>query len=186
MNADDPDLCLSNFVRVIKQADFPSIWYNEFNDSNFLKIFLELCERSQLVIDLFAEDKVLRESFLSRDFLNEISTDEIKKIRLKNILFRLAVQLTIKLIEPATASKVLSEAVREKIKWLSEEFSKKKKWKNDYLVIVLGSTGTRTMTFASDVDLIFAVKNSGKHQKIQKEFPGTAGKFEERTFSFFS
>jgi len=175
LNADDPDLCLSNFVRVIKQADFPSIWYNEFNDSNFLKIFLELCERSQLVIDLFAEDKVLRETFLSRDFLNEISTDEIKKIRLKNILFRLAVQLTIKLIEPSTASKVLSEAVREKIKWLSEDFSKKKKWKNDYLIIVLGSTGTRTMTFASDVDLIFAVKNSGKHEKIQKEFQELLG-----------
>jgi glutamine synthetase adenylyltransferase len=127
------------------------------------------------VIDLFAEDKVLRESFLSRDFLNEISTDEIKKIRLKNILFRLAVQLTINFIDPATASKVLSEAVREKIKWLSEEFSKKKKWKNDYLVIVLGSTGTGTMTFASDVDLIFAVKNSGKYEKIQKEFQELLG-----------
>jgi glutamate-ammonia-ligase adenylyltransferase len=166
----DPDLCLSNFVRVIKQADFPSIWYNEFTDSNFLKIFLELCERSQLVIDLFAEDKVLRESFLSRDFLNEISTDEIKKIRLKNILFRLAVQLTIKLIEPATASKVLSEAVREKIKWLSEDFRKKKKLKDYYLIIALGSTGTSTMTFASDIDLIFALKNSVKYTKVQNDF----------------
>ena len=184
LNAEDPDLCLSNFVRVIKQADFPSIWYNEFNDSNFLKIFLELCERSQLVIDLFAEDKVLRESFLSRDFLNEISTDEIKKIRLKNILFRLAVQLTIKLIEPATASKVLSEAVREKIKWLSEDFSKKKKWKNDYLIIVLGSTGTGSMTFASDVDLIFAVKNSGKHEKIQKEFQELLGNLKKELSPF--
>ena len=184
LNADDPDLCLSNFVRVIKQADFPSIWYNEFTDSNFLKIFLELCERSQLVIDLFAEDKVLRESFLSRVFLNEISTDEIRKIRLKNILFLLAVQLTIKLIEPATASKILSDAVREKIKRLSEEFSKKKKWKNDYLVIVLGSTGTRTMTFASDVDLIFAVKNSGKHEKIQKEFQELLGNLKKELSPF--
>jgi len=60
LSADDPDLCLSNFVRVIKQADFPSIWYNEFTDNNFLNIFLKLCERSQLVIDLFAEDKILR------------------------------------------------------------------------------------------------------------------------------
>ncbi|MBE0572819.1 MAG: nucleotidyltransferase domain-containing protein [Ignavibacteriaceae bacterium] len=185
LNANDPDLCLSNFVRVIKQADFPSIWYNEFTDENFLKIFLQLCERSQFVIDLFAEDKILRESFLSRDFLNEISTDENKKIRLKNILFRLAVHLTIKLIEPATASKVLSKTVREKIKWLSEEFSKKKKWKNDYLIIVLGSTGTGTMTFASDVDLIFAVKNSGKHQTIQTDFQELLGIL-KKEFSPFS
>jgi [glutamine synthetase] adenylyltransferase / [glutamine synthetase]-adenylyl-L-tyrosine phosphorylase len=183
-NAHDPDLCLSNFVRVIKQAEFPSIWYNEFTDENFFNIFLQLCEHSQMVIDLFAEDKILRESFLSRDFLIEISTDEIKKIRLKNTLFKLAVQSTIKLIEPGTASKVLSESVREKIKSLSEEFSKTKKWKNDYLIVVLGSTGTGTMTFASDVDLIFAVKNSGKYQNIQKDFQDLLATFKKELSPF--
>ena len=171
LNADDPDLCLSNFVRIIKQSDFPSIWYNEFNDENFLNIFLQLCERSQLVIDLFAEDKMLRESFLSRDFLSET----MNKTRLKNILFKLAVQLSLKLIEPETASKILSDAVKEKILLLAEEFSKKKKWLKDYLIIVLGSTGTRTMTFASDVDLIFAVKNSVKYQNVQKDFQELLG-----------
>lgn len=170
VNAVDPDLCLSNFVRVIKQADFPSIWYNEFTDENFLNIFLQLCVKSQLAVDLFAEDKVLRESFLSRDFLNEISINDMKNMRLKNILFNLAVQLSIKIINPESASTVLSNSVKEKIKFLTEEFSKKKKWKVDYIIIVLGSTGTGTMTFASDVDLIFAVKNSVKHSKVQKDF----------------
>ena len=184
LNADDPDLCLSNFVRVIKQAEFPSLWYNEFADENFINIFLQLCENSQMVIDLFAEDKILRESFLSRDFLSEVSTDEIRKNRLKNILFKLAVQLTIKLIEPGTASKVLSNTVREKIKSLTDEFSKKKKWKSDYLIIVLGSTGTGTMTFASDVDLIFAVKNSDKYQNIQKDFQEMLGNFKKNYLLF--
>ena len=173
--ADDPDLCLSNFVRVIKQADFPSIWYHEFEDENFLKIFLQLCERSQLVVDLFAEDKILRDGFLSRDFLNEFLSEEINNIRLKNILFRLAVQLTIKLIEPQSASEILSKAVREKIKSASIEFSKKKNWKNDFLIAALGSTGTGSMTFGSDVDLIFAVKNSGKYPKIQNAFQDLLG-----------
>jgi glutamine synthetase adenylyltransferase len=180
LNADDPDICLSNFVRVIKQADFPSIWYNEFTDDNFLKIFLKLCERAQLVIDLFAEDKILRESFLSRDFLSET----MNKTGLKNILFKLAVQLSLKLIEPETASKILSDAVKEKIQLLAEEFSKKKKWQKDYLIIVLGSTGTRTMTFASDVDLIFAVKNSGKYQNIQKDFQELLGSLKKELSPF--
>jgi glutamate-ammonia-ligase adenylyltransferase len=184
LNADDPDLCLSYFVRVIKQADFPSIWYNEFTDENFLKIFMQLCESSQFVIDLFAEDKVLREGFLSRDFLNEISTDEIKKVRLKNILFRISVQLTIKLISPESVSKMLSESVREKINLISEEFSKRKKWKKDYLIIVLGSTGTGTMTFTSDVDLIFAVRNSGKYQNIQKDFQELLGSLKKELSPF--
>ena len=95
-----------------------------------------------MVIDLFAEDKILREGFLSRDFLNEFSLSETQTIRLKKVLFRLAVQLSLKLIEPETASQILRDAVKEKIKLLTEEFSKKKKWKNDYLIIVLGSTGT--------------------------------------------
>ncbi|MDZ7624738.1 MAG: nucleotidyltransferase domain-containing protein [Ignavibacteriaceae bacterium] len=180
LNADDPDLCLSNFVRVIKQADFPSIWYNEFNDENFLKIFMQLCETSQLVIDLFAEDKILRESFLSREFLSET----MNKTRLKNVLFKLAVQLSLKLIEPETASRILSDAVREKIQLLAEEFSKKKKWQKDYLIIVLGSTGTGTMTFASDVDLIFAVKNSGKYQNIQKDFQELLGSLKKELSPF--
>ncbi|OGU63590.1 MAG: hypothetical protein A2W30_10415 [Ignavibacteria bacterium RBG_16_36_9] len=184
LNAFDPDLCLSNFVRVIKQADFPSIWYNEFTDENFLNIFLQLCERSQLVIDLFAEDKILRESFLSRDFLIEATPIDIKNIRLKNILFRLAVQLAIKLIEPATASEVLSDTIKEKIKSSSEEFSTKKNWKNDYLIIVLGSTGTGTMTFASDVDLIFAVRNSSKYESIQKDFQELLGNLKKELSPF--
>ncbi len=108
MNSDDPDLCLSNFVRVIKQADFPSIWYNEFTDENFLKIFLQICEYSQLVIDLFAEDKILRDDFLSREFLTKSLSEDIHTISLKTILFRLTVQLTLKLINPQTASGILS------------------------------------------------------------------------------
>jgi len=99
-------------------------------------------------------------------------------------LFKLAVQLSLKLIEPETASKILSNAVKEKIQLLAEEFSKKKKWKNDYLIIVLGSTGTGTMTFASDVDLIFAVRNSGKFQSIQKDFQELLGKMKKELSPF--
>jgi len=184
LNAADPDLCLSNFVRVINQADFPSIWYNEFADENFLNIFLKLCESSQMVIDLFAEDKILRESFLSREILSEITEGNFEQIRLKDLLFKIAVQLSLKLIEPETASRILSNAVREKIQLLAEDFSKKKKWQNDYLIIVLGSTGTGTMTFASDVDLIFAVRNSGKYQSIQKDFQELLGKLKKELSPF--
>ena len=184
LNANDPDLCLSNFVRIIKQADFPSIWYNELIDDNFLNIFLQICERSQMVIDLFAEDKILRERFLNRDFLNEFVLSETQNIRLKNVLFRLAVQLSLNLIEPETASQVLSSTVKEKINSITTVFNKKKKWKNDYMIIVLGSTGTGTMTFASDIDLIFAVKNSGKYPGIQKDFQELLGNLKKELSPF--
>ncbi|MGE5810587.1 MAG: nucleotidyltransferase domain-containing protein, partial [Ignavibacteria bacterium] len=104
--------------------------------------------------------------------------------RLKNILFKLAVQLSLKLIEPQAASKILSDAVKEKIQLLLEEFSKKKRWKNDYLIVILGSTGTGTMTFASDVDLIFAVRKSSKYQNIQKDFQEQLGSLKKELSPF--
>ena len=166
----NPDLCLSNFVRVIKQANFPSIWYDEFTDQNFLKIFMTLCEQSQLVIDLFAEDKILRESFLSRDFSGKVSKSDFKKSRTKKLLFELGVKLSLGLINFETVSKLLSTTVVDKIRSTTEMYSADKKWKNDYFIIVLGSTGMQTMSFASDVDLIFSVKESTKYPNIQKDF----------------
>jgi len=174
-SASDPDLCLSNFVRVIKQADFPSIWYNELQDKKFFKIFLTVCENSQMIIDLFAEDKILRERFLSRDFLNDVKEFDIKNIRMKDLLFRLGIQLLLGIIESEDASKILSLMVIERINSLTGDFTSKKKWKDDYLVIVLGSTGMKTMSFASDVDLIFVVRNSKKSETIQKEFQELLG-----------
>ena len=88
------------------------------------------------------------------------------------------------LIEPETASQILSNTVKEKISLLTKEFSKKKKWKNDYLIIVLGSTGTGTMTFASDIDLIFAVKNSTRYPNIQKDFQELLGSLKKELSPF--
>ena len=166
----DPDLCLSNFVRVIKKADFPSIWYNEFTDKNFLNIFLILCENSQMVIDLFAEDKILRESFLTRDFLQKIKKKDLPYIRLKALMFKLGSQLCTGLIDNETVSKYLSNAVIQQINESIKTNFEKRNWASDYFIMVLGSTGIQTMSLASDVDLIFVVRNSKKNEAIQKEF----------------
>jgi glutamate-ammonia-ligase adenylyltransferase len=171
----DPDLCLSNFVRVIKQANFPSIWYDEFNDKNFLIIFLTLCENSQMVIDLFAEDKILREGFLSRDFLSETSKIDFEKSRLKEVLFKLGIQLALGLSNIEAVSKNLSQAVIEKINSSIKNEIANKNWKKDYFILVLGSTGMQTMSFASDIDLIFVVKDSTKYTNIQKDFQELLG-----------
>jgi glutamine synthetase adenylyltransferase len=128
-----------------------------------------------MIIDIFAEDKILRERFLSRDVLSEVSESETVNVRLKEVLFKLGVQLALKLIEPDSASTILSKSVIEKIKSSIKNQIAKKKWKNDYFIIVLGSTGMETMTFASDIDLIFVAKNSTKYPNIQKDFQQLLG-----------
>ena len=173
--AHDPDLCLSNFVRVIKKADFPSIWYNEFNDKNFLNIFLNICENSQLVIDLFAEDKILRESFLTRDFLKKTIKKDLGVTKPKNLIFKLGAKFLLGLIDNETVSKNLSNAIIQQISASVKINYEKKNWSKDFFIIVLGSTGMQTMSFGSDVDLIFVVRNSKKYETIQKDFQELLG-----------
>ena len=80
--SESPDRILSNFVRIIKQADLPSIWYSELRDETFFNLFMDLCEYSQYSVDLFAEDNELKEFILNkkewRNFLEKNSTKGTK------------------------------------------------------------------------------------------------------------
>jgi len=81
-----PDKTLSNFVRIIKGADFPSIWYSELTDKTFCEFLMRVCEFSQFSINLFAEDKELRELLLSRKVFTKIPIGELSLFNIKTIL----------------------------------------------------------------------------------------------------
>ena len=180
----DPDLTLSNFVRVIKNADFPSIWYNEFVEEDFFNAFLKLCEYSQKSIELFAEDKELREVFLSREIFKDIDIKEMTNFKIKKVLFVLSSKIALNLINAREASYLLSAIISERVRNIAIEFFRNKKWKNDYFIAVMGSTGTDSMSFASDVDLIFVARNIQKHKKLEQSFQDLLKLLRENLFSF--
>jgi len=169
-NSHSPDKLLDNFVRVIKSASFPSIWYAEFRDEKFFNFFLTICEYSQRTVDLFAEDKTLRELFLSREVFKKTDPNNLLQESLKKTLFRLPVLVTVKILDPVETSEILSEVVRNKIKLISKKFASGKDLEKNFFAAVLGSTGSGEMTFSSDVDLIFLVKNITRYPKVEKEF----------------
>lgn len=169
-NSSAPDQILENFTRIIKSAQFPGIWYKEFADLNYFRLFLKLCENSQYAINLFAEDKYLRDLFLSRKCLEKIVRNSFQNFSTKEILFILSVQYTSGLIDLKFVNSVIFDFISDKIKSLSYIFSDKKKWKDDFLIIAMGSLGAKEITFSSDIDLIFTVKNINKYPRIQKEF----------------
>ena len=84
----DPDIVLENFPRIIRNAHFPKLWYDEFSDIKFFNLFLSLCEHCQKAIDLFAEDKVLRDTFLSRECLVPLSNKSFSNLSLKDFYFQ--------------------------------------------------------------------------------------------------
>lgn len=165
-----PDLILENFVRIIRSATFPKIWYKEFEDHNYLKLFLGLCEFSQYAINLFAEDKFLRDLFLSRKCFLKIDKNTFSVLSTKEILFTLSVQYTSGIIAADDVSSLLSDFLIVKIKDSVKIFSGDKKWKNDFVVIAMGSLGAKEITFKSDIDLVFVVDGMNKYPRIQNEF----------------
>lgn len=166
----DPDLVLNNFVRVIRNAHYPQIWYDEFLDSKFFNLFLRLCEYSQKTIDLFAEDKFLRDEFLSRICLSPIDAVELHNVSLKTFLFRSAVQITAEIIQANHFPKLYTKFLTQKFQSIISDFVNDKNWKEDYFIAAMGSFGASELTFNSDIDLIFIVKGVTTFQNVQKDF----------------
>lgn len=166
----NPDLVLENFTRIIKSAQFPGIWYKEFYDSNFFGAFLIMCEFSQFTINLFAEDKFLRDLFLSRKCFEKINSLPLEELSTKQMLFILSVQYTSGIINHREVSFILSEFIRGKIKTIAEQLFVGKSWQKDYIIIGMGSFGIKEISFASDIDLIFIVNKIQMHPKVQNDF----------------
>jgi glutamate-ammonia-ligase adenylyltransferase len=167
-NSPDPDLILNNFVRVIKQAKFPSIWYDAFRDKKFFNTFLTICESSQTAVDIFAENKTLREVFLSKKVFQKILISD--DINYSEFIFRISVQFTIGMIKQHQVSKLLSDYFINKIEKLSVSLNEKKSLSGHYFIGALGSLGSREMNFSSDIDLIFITDNLETNPREQNVF----------------
>lgn len=166
----DSDIVLENFSRVIRNAHFPKLWYDELSDIKFLKLFLSICERCQKAIDLFAEDKFLRDTFLSRECLITLNNKSFSNLSLKDFYFRGAIQLTAGIIKPEAFAEIYTEFLNQRIMSLTREFVCDKKWQDNFFIAAMGSFGSSELSFASDVDLVFVVRDIEKYLEIQKDF----------------
>jgi glutamate-ammonia-ligase adenylyltransferase len=166
----NPDAALQNFVRVIKHSNFPVIWYKELTDKKFLKSFLTICEFSQRSIDLFAEDSEITELLLNRKVFEKIHAETLNQFSLRRILFTLIVQFIVGIIDHEQLSKMLSFFCKLKISSVLSESLRKKYPSLEYFIAGLGSFGTEEMTFNSDIDLMFIVKDIKTIPNAEKVF----------------
>ncbi len=165
----NPDQTLQNFVRIISNANFPSIWYHEFRDKKIFTSFLRLCEFSQKSIDMFASDKDLREAFLSKKVFEKLNPKSLIHFSYKELAFVLSVQFILGMISRERVSLLLSNYVKEIIK--NEASNILAELQNDsFFISVMGSTGNNEFTFSSDIDLIFAIDDEHVNAETEKHF----------------
>lgn len=165
-----PDTILQTFARIIRHENFPSMWYETFQNKKVFEAFLIICEYGKYPVSLFAEDKILKEMFLSGKVFEKLSVENLLRYTLKSIQFLLSVQVLLKIIAPETASALLSQTIRTKLRSMVEEFIKLEKTEADFFISVQGSLAAEQFTFTSDLDLLFISGSEANNFKLQKTF----------------
>lgn len=172
----DPDLVLENFAKIMKTVPLPKIWYDEFSDEKFLKLFLSMCEYSLKAVNKFFEDNFIKDDLLSRTCFDELNNETFLVISLPQLHFRVSIQLLNKNINFHKAAFSISQFHLHKIQSIVKEEKLSEQFGSEYFIAGLGSFGSEEMNFSSDVDLIFVVKDLSKHSKAQKTFQNLLNK----------
>ncbi len=165
----NPDTTLSNFVRIIKSAPLPELWYELLSSPHLLKAFLSICSSSRKAVDLMAEDVELHELFLSGEVFDIASAEQLSMYNSKAILFILSVQLTLGLIDYTTVGELIQNTFvfklrREIENWFLQYNAL------EFCVAGLGSFGSGDMNFASDIDLLIIGRNIPPAENVQDDF----------------
>ncbi|MDP3150262.1 MAG: hypothetical protein Q8N83_14165 [Ignavibacteria bacterium] len=169
-HAKHPDTILQTFARIIRHENFPSMWYETFQNKKVFEAFLTICEYGKFPVSLFAEDNFLKELFLTGKVFEKLSTANLETYPVKAIQFLLSVQVLLEIITVETASKLLSDAVLSKLQNAIEVFFTKEIIDVSCFVAVQGSLAASQFIFTSDLDLIFMSGNEKDNFKLEKIF----------------
>lgn len=183
-NSLNPDLVLQNFVRVIRPAGIPSVWYSQFSDRTLLNAFLNLCEHSQKTIDLFAEDEELRDYFLTKKVFEKLTFKNIKTIGVKKLLFILSVQFSIGKITAEEVSTYLKKNIEHQISSVCGDFLIENNFTFKFFLAAMGSLGAGEMNFNSDIDLIFIAEKLNLQTNAEKDVQNLLGVLKEKLKPF--
>lgn len=173
-----PDKVLENLVKVIRSTKFVGIWYSEFRSSKIFNDFLRTCEFSQKAIDLLSTNKLVEEFFLSGNAYQKYPEDEIPNYSSSEIIFLCSFQFGLGLISQQKLSNWLGLFVDSKIKQCNKpDYCK-------YFIGAMGSYGTSSLSFSSDIDLVVVAETVEGFPLIQSDFQNFLNEIKKLLFPF--
>lgn len=165
--APDPDLLLANITRILNKVTLPSVWYEQLNTKPFFDAFIALCSTNRLGFEYLISNSLLQERFLSgriferSDFSTSMSVEEI--------YLSCSMKVVLGVIPPENLNKTLSALIREKIHSFFERKGESFP-AGQVCVVAAGSIAAQTMSFSSDVDLIFIAEDGYNPPDLQQSF----------------
>lgn len=163
----NPEQVLINFARIIQYARFPSIWYEAFENKTLFQSFLTLCSSAQYCVDLFAENKQLRDDFLSG---KAFTLREPVTKSLQQFFFAASVSKTLDIIDVETANREISAYIRSKTEQTAERYQQAKNIPFPFFIAAMGSLASGEMHFHSDADLLFIASETEDAPNAQDIF----------------
>ncbi len=157
----DPDIILKNLTSIIRSSPFPSIWYKQLLDEVLLNYVTLICTYSEKAVKLLIFDPALQDFLLSRRAFIDYAARELYSFPVNKFLFYLYVNLAVKKLSADQVSGYISDYCAARVKSLLEQ----NVGKTNYFAAAMGSFGSREMTFSSDLDLIFVVKQSSAEEE---------------------
>lgn len=166
----NPDLTLDNFSKITKSYPLPKLWFDTLSDKKLLEVTLKICEQSKLLLNVLLESKQAIDLLISRKAFSEIKEKKIEDLSTDLFKFISGLQLLAGIIKPAKFQELQTEYFYQKIKSSLNNEGLINKYKNDLIIIGLGSFASFEMNFFSDIDLVFLVNRLEKYQNAQTDF----------------
>lgn len=166
----NPDLTLENFSKITKSYPLPKLFYDNLTDKKLLEIILKICEQSKLLFNILLESKQAIDLLISRKAFIVLQKEKIEDLSPELFKFISALQLFSGIIDPLEFHKLQTEYFYQSIKSSLHNEGLINKYKNDFIIIGLGSFASEEMNFFSDIDLVFIVNKLYKYPDAQSDF----------------
>ncbi len=166
----NPDQALDNFTKLVKSHPFPKSFFDILNDSKLLKLTLTICERSKFLFDILLESKQALDLFITRKVFKELNEEAFDEYNYQLFKFAAGIQLFAGIIDVTDFQKLQKKYLLFHLNNIILEKGILKKYKNDAVIIGLGSFASEEMNLFSDIDLIFILKNLDKYPNAQRDF----------------
>jgi glutamate-ammonia-ligase adenylyltransferase len=167
-----PDKTLNNLMNIISASKFPIFWYDLLQQKEFFNSVLTICEMSDMITNQLCMHRELRDFVLNGKvfltFEDAIQFKNYDYAELKFLDFYLAFNFLIKKIKAVEVSSALSKFFDNSIQTVVEELIPVDSNIPEFIIIGMGSYGTKDLTLTSDLDLIFIYDIKNRKRKIDQ------------------
>ncbi len=172
-NSIDPETFVHNFLKFLMQVKTSYQISELLNNRSLLKLIFEILENSEPLTNKLTTNPFIFDFFFSGRVFEKIQIDDYFNMfdenEIERFLFSIMINQFNQNLNPEEVGELISEFIDKLIVNISTKSQNSLKINiQDYVIVGLGSYGTKEMHFKSDIDLLFVFSSNVKLDKAEK------------------